>query len=140
MLSFDAINFERGLVSGQGVALEEWGRTYAEAQHRARSIVERGHRVIIDDTSSPRFLRDGWRALAAELGVSLVLVFVDTPVEVSRARHAANRDGPTRADVTDEIMAEHLASFEPPDDEDPVRLRDGELTAEDLAEIRARLR
>lgn len=78
--------------------------------------------MIVDDTSSPRFLRDGWRSLVREIRVPLVLVYVDTPVEVSIQRHAANRDHQRRMDLTDEILREHLDSFEAPTpDEDPVR-------------------
>lgn len=139
-LSFDAINAERGLVSGDGVPVQEWGRTYAQAQDRARRAIEAGSVVIIDDTSSPRFLRDGWRELAAGLQVPMVLVYVDTPIEVSLARHAGNRVASVRADVSDKIMSEHLDSFEPPTaDEDPVRLVGGRLTPERSLAIRRRL-
>jgi predicted kinase len=130
VVSLDAINAERGLWGGDGIPIREWARTHESARHRTRRIVESGAVVVIDDTSSPRFLRDGWRSLAHELAVPLVLVFVDTPVDVIRRRQAANRTHPSRRDVTDEVMDQHLASFEPPEaDEDAVRV-DG--TAADL--------
>lgn len=100
-----------------------------------------GVTVIVDDTSSPRFLREGWRSLAREVGAPLVLVYVDTPVEVSIQRHAANRDQHHRMDVTDQILHEHLDSFEAPTpDEDPVRYStvDGDYD-ETLRQIRHRL-
>lgn len=78
--------------------------------------------MIVDDTSSPAFLRDAWRALAQQLGVGLALVHLDVAPEVSLERHAANRNAPSRADVSDAILAEHLQNFEAPtDQEHPIR-------------------
>jgi chloramphenicol 3-O-phosphotransferase len=47
--------------------------------------------VIVDDTGSPRFLRDGWRWLCSSLGARMVLVFVETSEEVIRRRLMDNR-------------------------------------------------
>lgn len=122
VVSLDSINAERGFQSGAGVPMDEWVRTHEISRSRTRDSVASGVTVIVDDTSSPRFLRDGWRSLAREIRVPLVLVYVDTPVEVAIQRHAANRDHQRRMDVTDEILREHLDSFEAPTpDEDPVR-------------------
>lgn len=122
-ISFDAINAERGLWGGSGIPIAEWGRTHDIARERTGAAIRAGEVVVVDDTSSPRFLRDGWRALADGLGVSLVLVHVDTPVEVSLARQTANRVDPTRPDVADDVMREHIESFEPPTpDERPLRV------------------
>jgi predicted kinase len=79
--------------------------------------------------------------LARELHAPLVLVYVDSPVEVLIQRHAANRDHQRRMDVTDAILHEHLASFESSTpDEDPVRyvITDGDFD-ETLRQIRHRL-
>lgn len=141
IVSLDAINAERGFQSGAGVPNDEWIRTHEVSRSRTRASAAACATVIVDDTSSPRFLRDGWRTLAQELQVPLVLVYVDTPVAVCLKRHAANRAHQRRMDVTDEILREHLDSFEPPtSDEQPVRLS---ITEEDfektLRHIRYRL-
>jgi predicted kinase len=121
LVSLDDINAERGFQSGAGAPVEEWVRTHEISRSRTRSALSATKSVIVDDTSSPRFLRDGWRKFAQELLVPLVLVYVDTPVERSLSRHAANRADGHRMDVTDEILHEHLDSFEvPAPDEDPV--------------------
>ena len=141
VVSLDAINAERGLQSGAGLPIEEWGRTYEMSQSRTREFLSSGHTVIVDDTSSPRFLRDGWRKLADQAHVPLVLVYVNTPVEVSLKRHAANRADRRRMDVNDEVLREHLESFEPPTpDEDPIwySTTDGNLT-ETLHQVQQRL-
>lgn len=140
VISLDAINAERNLRSGAGLPIEEWAKTFEMAQSRARALLDSGTTVIVDDTSSPGFLRDAWRRLAAEAEVPLVLVYVNTPVEVSIKRHAANRAARSRADVDDEVLREHLESFEAPTpDEDPVRhsTADGNLT-ETLDELERR--
>lgn len=122
VVSLDVINAERGLHGGNGVPVEEWKRTHEIAQARVREAVDSRARVVIDDTSSPRFLRDGWRQLANQVAVPFALVYVETPVAVSLARHRANRSDPSRPDVSDQVMHEHLRSFEPPtDEEDAIR-------------------
>lgn len=94
--------------------------------------------MVVDDTSSLRFLRDGWRALADEQGVPLVLVHIDTPVAVSLQWHRTNRNNPSRDDVDDAVMLAHLESFEPPGgDEEVIRFVPG---ASDLPDLIAALR
>lgn len=79
VVSLDAINEERGLYGGEGIPLSEWARTHELATERALARLHDDETVIIDDTSSPRFLREGWRTLCSSAGAPMVLVFVDTP-------------------------------------------------------------
>lgn len=141
VVSLDAINAERGFQGGAVVSNDEWIRTHEVSRSRTQASAASGATVIVDDTSSPRFLRDGWRKLAHELEVPLVLVYVDTPVELSLERHAANRAQRHRMDVTDEILHGHLKSFEAPtSDEQPVRYStiEGDFDGT-LRQIRCRL-
>lgn len=141
VVSLDTIIAERGWQSGAGVPMDEWVRTHEISRSRTRDLLASGVTVIIDDTSSPRFLREDWRSLAKDVAAPLVLVYVDTPVEVSIQRHAANRDHHHRMDVTDEILHEHLGSFEAPTpDEDPVRYSTIDSDIEEmLRQVRHRL-
>ena len=126
VVSLDAINEERGLRGGEGVPVAEWARTNEVARARVRTSLAAGGTVVVDDTSSPRFLRDGWRVEAEVARAAMVLVFVDAAEDLIRERLRQNRSSRRRSDVTDEVMAEHLASFEPPDeDEHPIRLAVG---------------
>jgi predicted kinase len=130
VVSLDSINDERELHGGQGIPLEEWVRTHETARERATAALTRDGTVVVDDTSSPRFLRDAWRSLAAANDARFVLVFVDAAEETLRTRWAANRLRPRRPDVTDAVMREHRSGFEPPgEDEEPVRVvvEDGSL-------------
>ncbi|SDH35100.1 Gluconate kinase [Leifsonia sp. 98AMF] len=114
-VSLDAINEERGLRGGDGIAVSEWMRTNDEASARVEEALSAGRAVVVDDTSSPRFLRDRWRELAARAHAETALVFVDAPEELIRARLAANRSDLARHDVTDDVMDAHLGAFEAPE-------------------------
>lgn len=104
LVSLDAINAERGPWGGDGISIEEWSRTNEIARDRTVVALRASGVVVVDDTSSPRFLRDGWRSLARDQGVGLALIYVDTSVDESVARQAANRSDPTRPDVRDDVM------------------------------------
>lgn len=134
VIALDDLNAERGLTSGAGIPVEEWGRTHEIAYDRTRTELRAGRSVVIDDTSSPRFLRDRWRDVGRLAGAPVTLVYVDTPIEVSTARHAANRSGPTRPDVAEDVLNDHLDGFEPPEpDEHPVTVAlDSGESIEDL--------
>lgn len=139
IVSLDAINAERGLWGGDGIPVEEWAHTNEVGHERVRTIIATGGTVIIDDTSSPRFLRDGWREIASAGGARLVLVYVDTPVPVIMQRLASNRRDPTRGDLSDDVLIEHLSSFEPPTpDEQPLRVEPNFEPADVLGMIKGR--
>lgn len=114
LISLDLINEERGLHGGQGIPLEEWAQTNRIAHERGRELLEAGHHVVVDDTGSPRFIRDGWREVADQSGAPFVIVWVQIGPELQRARVQANRQSHGRSDVTDAVLRDHRAGFEPP--------------------------
>lgn len=121
IVSLDAINGERGLWGGQGIPVSEWAQTNAEAHQRADKLLSRGEWVIVDDTSSPRFLRDQWRDTAKASASAFLLVYLRSSDALVLERLRANRQDLRRGDVTDEVMRGHLASFEEPGkDESPL--------------------
>lgn len=120
LISLDSINAERELYGGQGIPLGEWARTNDIAQGRAHAALLMGRNVIVDDTGSPRVIRDGWRKVAAVAGASFSLVWVQIDPERQHRRLLDNRDNVQRHDVTDEVMAAHMSNFEAPTNEDPL--------------------
>jgi predicted kinase len=133
IVSLDEINARRGLWGGDGIPVEEWVRTHELASAEVRELLRAGTSVVVDDTSSPRFLRDGWRSLAAEVGARFTLVYVEVDHATVRRRRDDNRVERRRRDVTDAVLDQHLAEFEPPAaDEDAVRVR----SVEDLDQCR----
>jgi predicted kinase len=135
IVSLDEINERRDLWGGDGIPVEEWQATHAIAIAEVRALLTStpqapstaGATVILDDTSSPRFLRDGWRALASELGAEFHLVHLDVDHATIHQRRTANQAGPNRRHVSDAVLAQHLADFEPPEpDENAIRVRPGD--------------
>ncbi|MEU4197847.1 ATP-binding protein [Kribbella sp. NPDC026611] len=123
IVSLDEINERRGLWGGDGIPVEEWQRTHTLAVAEVRDLLATGTAVIVDDTSSPRFLRDAWRALATQTGARFVLLYVEVDHTTIRQRHANNRHAPHRQDVSDAVLDQHLTDFEPPTpDENAVRI------------------
>lgn len=124
IVSLDEINERRGLWGGDGIPVEEWIRTHELASAEVRELLTSGVSVIVDDTSSPRFLRDGWRSLAASAQARFTLIYVDVDHATIRRRRADNQLDPRRPDVADAVLDQHLAEFEPPqDDENAVRVK-----------------
>ena len=95
--------------------VEEWLATGAIAHARAGALLAVGRIVVVDDTSSPRFLRDEWRRLADESDAAFLLVHVDADESLIRRRVATNRASGARPDVVDAVLEEHLRAFEPPE-------------------------
>ncbi|MFG1622558.1 AAA family ATPase [Kribbella sp. NPDC049227] len=121
VVSLDEINERRGLWGGDGIPVEEWIRTHELAGAEVRALLAAGRTVIVDDTSSLRSLRDGWRSLAA--GAGFVPIYLDVDHPTIRRRQAGNRVSAARRDVADAVLEQHLADFEPPgSDENPVRV------------------
>lgn len=148
IISLDEINERRGLWGGDGIPIEEWQRTHqiATAEVRAHLLgadtgspagarsgsVAEPENVVVDDTSSLRVLRDGWRELAGEVGVGFGLIYLDVEHATIRRRLAENRVSRTRRDVAYAVLEEHLASFEPPEaDEGAVRV----TSVDDLVQV-----
>lgn len=118
LVSLDLINEERGLYGGQGIPLEEWAETNRIAHERGRELLDAGRHVVVDDTGSPRFIRDGWREVADQSDAPFVIVWVQISPELQQARVHANRQSYGRPDVTDAVLRDHRAGFEPPTDEE----------------------
>ena len=123
VVSLDEINQRRGLWGGDGIAPEEWIHTHEIAATEVHAALTAGRIVIVDDTSTPRFLRDRWRSLATDAGALFALVYLDVDRGTIRRRQSGNQLDPSRGHVTDEVLGRHLADFEVPEaDESPIRV------------------
>lgn len=135
LISLDLINEERGLYGGQGIPLEEWSTTNRIAHERGQALLEAGHHVVVDDTGSPRFIRDGWRDVADRSGARFALVWVQISADLQEERVRVNRESRDRHDVTDAVLREHRATFEPPTDEEALIV--GAQSTDDLGQVAA---
>ncbi|MBA8794060.1 putative kinase [Friedmanniella endophytica] len=129
VINLDQINAARGLDGSKALPLEEWAKTNDLAHRVAAEALRKGRHVIVDDTGSPCFIRDAWREVAAEAGTSFSLVWVTIDSARQRERVLANREKRGRMDVSDDVLAAHGDSFEPPTKEDPI-LVDADDTAD----------
>lgn len=120
-VSLDEINAERGLSpGGQGLPAEAWEGSHAVAETRLVASFASGRSAVLDDTGCFRWLRDRYRELARRHGCDTVVVFVDTPVEVIRARIDENTRASNRSTIIEEVFARHVAEFEPPEPDERV--------------------
>jgi predicted kinase len=124
VVSFDAINLERGLHGGEGLPIEEWAKTLEIAKARTATLLAKRPVVAVDDTLCFRWIREEFRTLARASGARCVLVYLDLPCGDLEARMAANARSGGRPGIQPAVLAEHLATFEPPgEDEGAVVLR-----------------
>lgn len=118
LVSLDAINSERGLDGGLGIAAEEWVRTHEIAKARAAALLDEGHSVVVDDTFCWRSLRDAFRAIAEVRGLETQVVFVNPPLEEIQRRRLENDLRQYRPAIDDAVFDQVLASFEPPQEDE----------------------
>lgn len=114
LVGLDELNARRGLHGGQGIPGEEWARTHREALGEVEAALQAGRSVIVDDTNCFRFLRDGYRRIAERHGVPAVVLYLEAPLALVRARMRANEIEPSRAPVTEAVLLDLVEKFEPP--------------------------
>lgn len=114
IVSLDEINTRRGLTGGLGIPEEEWARTHRQALAETEEALSRGRSVVVDDTNCFRFLRDGYRKVAAQLGVPTRVVHLEVPLALALSRMRANEVEATRAPVREEVLRELARKLEPP--------------------------
>ena len=131
LISLDDINAERGLDGGQGIPLEAWAETNRLAHERAAGALRQGRNVVVDDSGSPRFVRDRWREVAASAHAAFAIVWVQIDPARQRTRVDANRSANRRRDITDHVLEVHAAGFEEPVEENPIT-----IDADDTADAR----
>lgn len=119
LVSLDAIHTERGLDPGADLAPETWAETARIALGQTGALLDQRRSVVVDDTFSYRFQRDRFRDLASRKGSGFLILFVDTPDAVTRARVEANRRDPVRPDVLPHVVEFIRAEFQPPRDDEP---------------------
>lgn len=131
-VSLDDINTERGLPDGgTGLPVEEWERTRRIALGRLEEMMRTGRDLVLDDTCCFRWLRDGYREVAARNAYESYVVFMDTPLEELLRRR-------TSRFMKDEVFEAVRGAFELPEsDERTLPFRHGNDVDRWLAEVTA---
>lgn len=114
-------------VADDALKRADWDRIYGDTDRRIADHLGAGRSVIDASRNFSRAERDSARAICRAHGATLVTVFVDTPVHVTRERLLVNRRSEERRDVTDADFADIIAAWEPPaEDEHPIVFRYGD--------------
>ena len=92
----------------------QWDNIYAETDREMERYVRSGRSVLDASRNFRKVERDRIRAIAHNLGVNLVTIYVNTPESVARKRWLANREKPSRRDISDRDFEEIIAAMEPP--------------------------
>ena len=95
-------------------SLEATTRTYAHLAALAGTLLDEGHAVIVDATFLARAQRDAMRAVADRHGVPFVILALDAPPTVLRARVAERlQRADDASEATLDVLARQLATREP---------------------------
>jgi len=130
LLPAERIELDRVLGEEAGAydqAPRAWIERYRRAHARIEDLLAAGEPVVFDSVNHTRRQRDRLRSLAARQGSSVRFVWMDTPLDVIRARMARNLVAPTRPNLTSAQFDEIARGFEPPDDEADVLVYDGTI-------------
>ncbi len=118
----------------------DWERIYAETDRLIAHHLRAGQSVVDASRNFTKAERRGARGLCQEHHADLLTIHVDTPEHITRQRLLANRQSPTRRDVSDDAFAAILAGWEPPSaDECPLIFRWGDDSDEWVARHAAAL-
>ena len=93
---------------------EEWNDVYTRAFEKLETMLRAGRTVVFDGASLKRTERQSLRDTAQQCGAVPLLVYVDTPPEVTAARRRQNMTTQERAHLHDETMSKALSMFEEP--------------------------
>lgn len=93
-----------------------WDKIFEEMYRRIRQSLVDGKTVIHDTGNFTRHERRKVQAIAKELGVETLTIFVNIPPEVAHQRLLDNRITKTRFDVADEDFQSTVKELEPPDE------------------------
>jgi predicted kinase len=114
VVSLDEINATRGLHGGLGIPDAEWARSHEEARLRVGKALEAGRPVVVDDTNCFRFLRDGYRRIAALHGAGATVLYLERPLELLLDRIRENERTRERSPVTEPVLLDLAQKFEAP--------------------------
>lgn len=122
VVSYDELAADRGLSLRQGVPPERAAAVHRAALAAAAALLRAGQpRLVVDDTSCFRFLRDDWRELAGRHGRRLELLVVAASETEVRRRMAADLADPSRPGLAPGVFDRHAAEFQWPGEDEPHR-------------------
>lgn len=121
-VDLDEVKFE---LFGKGITDKEleqkdWDAVYLEMYKIIEFLLRKGETVIHDTGNFTKHERDLVKQIADKLGISTIIVFVDTPREVAYERLLNNRKNKDRFDVDDGDFDGAVKEMEAPTNEENV--------------------
>ena len=121
LVSFDKLWVEKDKEKPVPKNAEGWRYIRDVAQERVLAHLKAGKSVVYDDNNPRKEHREELKKVAKEAGVTAVVIYLDTPLDIIRAREKANRASQDRHDVEPENFEKVLKDMEvPTTDEDVI--------------------
>jgi predicted kinase len=98
----------------------EWSAIFAESYAAVRSALEQGKGVLYDSTNQTKASRDALRAIAAEEGANVRVLYVKTPIETIWKRWEENQRTHSRPQVSRALVQMTIDMFEEPNEDENV--------------------
>lgn len=93
---------------------EDWVRIYAETDKQIENLLKSGKSVVDASRNFSKTERNAANKIADRAGVPILIIYVDTPEQITRQRLLENRRNPTRREVTDMDFEAVIRAMEPP--------------------------
>ena len=114
IIAFDKLWVEEDKIKPVPKNADGWRHIRKVAQEKILKTLKEGKSVIYDDNNAKREHREELRNLAKQAGVESIVVYLDTPLEIIRAREEANKDSQNRHEVEPHNFQKVLGDLEIP--------------------------
>ncbi len=94
--------------------VERWKYIRKVAQDGVLKSLKAGTSVVYDDNNAKREHREELREIGMQAGTDVIVVYLDTPIEVIRAREEANKTSQDRHEVETKNFQKVLEDMEVP--------------------------
>lgn len=124
LVAFDKLWVEQDKEKPVPKGAEGWRYIRDLAQRNVLDYLQAGKSVVYDDNNPRKEHREELRVVAKNAGVEAVVIYLDTSLDVIRAREEANRSSQDRHDVEPENFEKVMKDLEvPTTDEDTIVFR-----------------
>ncbi len=131
-VSLDDINKKRGLgFGGDGIPSQEWEKTHHVAIGILENLMQLEQDIILDDTNCFRWLRDRFREVAKRHNYVTKVIYLDVPLDLIHLRMQRNEQIKERQGIKEDIFAELMQNFQPPEVDENILLFKQNYTLKD---------
>ncbi len=118
--SMDAILDERNF-EVEKMTQDDWNYVYSEGYERMKQLLKEGKTVILDSGALKLSERNTARAIAADFGVPVKLIYINTPRQETQRRWLENQTTKERGHLEEVSLNRAIDMFnEPTADENPI--------------------